>query len=135
DQRGRSAIPIWPFAACASAWRAATRRNRARPRSPRHADLWRTKHSRRNGVSQKQSRPGPDEQLARRSGSASASRFGNQTGERKKSLALACYQSITQSRFSLRRGRQRILANGDCLTARAPQLVRLDRIELAVLRE
>ena len=39
---GRSAIAVWPFAACAPTRRAAAWRHRVRPRSSGHADLRRT---------------------------------------------------------------------------------------------
>ena len=76
------AIAVRPFAARASARRAAARRNRVRPRSSGHADLRRTKHPRRDGFPEEQSRHGPDVAVACRSRSKPAARLGNQAGER-----------------------------------------------------
>ena len=50
---GRSAGKVWPFAARISPRRAAAWRHRPGSRSPRHADLRRRIHSRRDGVPEK----------------------------------------------------------------------------------
>ena len=105
-------------------------------RPPGHADLRRAKHSRRDGVSEKQSRHGFDDQFARRSGSASASRLVPQAGERQKSVGVRLRSdSITQGLFPIQRAGQSILFHGNRLRARVLYLVRLSRVELDVFRE